>query len=202
MITASILGKESLELGPANIYVKPLIVSSVATDWADVSDWIYLGETESSTLRLITSKTDLNSSQKGTRPADKVVTGQQAQIETNLGQAYLERLEEIQQGLYLKKTGETVEQWQFTKRLGEQDSDVLFWVKMVKINAGIESTNLLDIAYMKAAPMTEQAELTFDAATQRFYGLLLEAYENDTGAYAVSDDSGRPAYAWSGDLAA
>lgn len=203
MITASILGRNQLDLGPANVYIKSLVVDSVATDWADDTDWIDLGYTESLTMRMLTTKADLMASQVGTRPADKVITGQQVQIETSLGKAYLERLENIQQGLQLvKETDGTVTQWKFVKKLGQRDSDVFFWVKVVKFNAGAESTDPLDTAYAKASPASDTVELTFDAATQRFYAVMFEAYENDEGPYAVVGENGEPAYSWSGDAAA
>lgn len=201
--TNSILGRRQLDLGPSNVYVKPLFISSVETDWADNSDWIDLGFVESLTQRFINTKTDLNASQEGTRPADKVITGQQAQIETNLGQPFLERLELIQQGLTLiKDSAGLITQWQFGKRLGERDSDTFFWVRAIKIERGIESVDLLDRSFMKAAAMSDTVELVFDAATQRFYGVLFESYLNDTGAFSVVDTEGRFAYNWSGDTAA
>lgn len=206
MATNSLLGSEYLNLGPANLYVKPRFVNEVETDWADESDWIFLGKTESSTMRVITGKTDLTASQDGTRPADKVVTAQQVQFETNLGQAYLERLEYIQQGLRIEKDSSgDVTRWMIVKVLGERDSDaaVEFWVKLIEFDRGAESTDPLKTVYAKCAPMTDQVELAFDASTQRFYGVMFESYENNEGDYTVSfteDGVERFAYCWSGEV--
>ncbi len=199
-ITASILGRNSLDLGPANLSVKALFIASVETNWADESDWIDMGLTESSTLRLITSKTDLNASQEGTRPADKVVTAQQVQIETNLGEPFLERLELVQQGLVVEKdTPGVVEQWMIVKRLGQRDSDVEFWARLIKVEDGVQSTDINNIVYIRAAAMNDNVELVFDAASQRFYGVLFEAYLNDKGSFSVAAADGAFAYAWGGD---
>ena len=91
--TASFLGTPDLELGPCNIYVK----QPITLDWDDESGWTDLGLVENILWRRIASKTDLVAAQRGTRPADKVITAQQVQIEANLGQAFLERLELVVQ---------------------------------------------------------------------------------------------------------
>lgn len=206
MATNSFLGNDYLQLGPANVYVKKRFVNSVETDWASASDWVALGDSESTTMRQIVSKTDLTASQRGTRPADKVVTAQQVQFETSLGKAYLERLESIQQGLRLERnTAGEVTQWKIVKVLGERDSanNVELWVKVVEFDAGAESTDPLKTTYAKVAPSSDQVELVYDAASQRFYNVMFEAYENDEGSYTVSyveDGVTRYAYCWSAEV--
>jgi len=201
MATNSILGQTRLDLGPANIYIKPVLEGTVETDWNDVSDWVDLGYTESSTFKTMITKTDLTASQVGTRPADKVVTGSQAQIETSLGQSYLERLENVMQGLELtRNTAGDITQAKFVSRLGQRDSSVLFWVKFVRFNDGAESVNPLEIVYMKAAPASDSIDLTFDASTQRFFGVMLEAYANNEGTYSVSGANGEDCYYWTGEV--
>lgn len=197
--TASLLGSPQLDLGPANIYLKQRFINSVETDWDSDSDYLSAGKTESTTLRLITGKTELKSSQGGERPDDKVVTSQQCQVEAALGQATLERLALFQQGIELiKNSAGDIVRWMFTKKLGQRDSDNQFWVKVIKINAGVESTDPLEISYMRASPSTDSVDIVFDSATQRFFGTIMEAYENVDGDYPViSPDTGAAAYIWS-----
>ena len=203
MATNSILGRESLDLGPANVYVKKRFDNSIERDWESDSDYVFLGKSEMTMIRVITTKTDLVASQDGTRPSDKVVTAQQVQVQVNMGQPTLERLQDIQQGMrYELDTSGDIEQFKIVDVLGERDSDanVELWVKVVKINAGVESTDELDTIYCKAAPATDQVELTYDAATQRFYAVTMEAYKNESGSYAVSfveNGATKYAYAWS-----
>jgi hypothetical protein len=207
MATNSILGNNFLTLGPANMYYKKRFDSDGnETDWESDSDYVFAGKTESATLRLIMTKTDLMASQDGTRPSDKTVTAQQAQLETSLGQSTLERLEFTQQGLRVERNSAgDVTRFLYVDVLGERDSDtnVELWVKFVEIERGAESTNPLKTTYMKAAPQTEQTELVFDAATQRFYGLMFEAYKHDAGDYVVTfqeDGVDKYPYYWSGEV--
>ena len=193
--TASFLGTPDLELGAANVYVK----SPISLDWDDESGWVDLGLVENILWRRIASKTDLLAAQGGTRPSDKVITEQRVQIEAGLGQAFLERLVLVVQDLKLEKTGDVVNQWMIVNKLGERDSQARFWLRVIKINAGIESADPLDRAYSLVSPMSETVELTYDAATQRFFGLLFEAYLNDDSAsnFPVSHSDGEFAFAWS-----
>jgi len=200
----SILGRDTLSLGPANLYVKKRFVAGVETDWESATGWTYLGLTESAVFRSSTTKTDLSASQRGTRAADKAVSAQNVQIEVGLGQPTLERLEIIQQGLKLERdpgTGE-ITQWKIVSVLGERDSDaaVEMWLKFVEIDRGSEMPGKTHTVYAKASPATESVELTFDAAAQRFFSVMFEAYLNDSGLYPVSFVSGsvtQYAYAWS-----
>lgn len=197
----SILGKDDMVLGPGNLYIKPFTIDGNPTDWKDESDWIEMGLTESTIFRILTTKADLLASQKGTRPANKVITAQQTQIEAGLGEATLERLEQVQQGLSITRdTAGEMTSWKIVNVLGQRDSDKYFWVKFVELDGGVESVLPFDTLYAKAAPSIESAELTFDAATQRFYTVMFETYLNDTGPGAVKDDKNRFAYVWSADV--
>lgn len=196
-ITGSIFGKNKGSIGPANLYIK--LVSDGA--WDDNTGWVSLGKTESSTLRDIVSKAEIRFSQDGDRPADRVIIAQQVQIETALGKPYLERLENIKRGLYLKKnTAGAITQAMLTDRLGERDSDNLVWVKMVEIVDGIESTDPLDTIYIKSAANMDTTELQFDVSTQRYHGLLFDSYKNDDTVVGVFDSSNRPAYCWTAEV--
>lgn len=196
-ITGSIFGKNSGSIGPLNLYVKDIDTGS----WDVNTGWLSLGETESATIRDIVSKADIKFSQEGDRPADKVIIAQQVQLETSLGKPYLERLELVKRGLSLQRNSAlAITQAMITKRLGERDSTNFFWLKAVEIVDGIESTNMLDRLYMKVACDTETTELVFDAATQRYHGLIFNAYLNDNAIVGVFDSAGRAAYAWTGDV--
>lgn len=194
MATNSFLGKAVLELGPAQIEIKPLVI-----DWDDPSGWINVGNTQNAIFRRIATKADLVSSQTGTEADNRVITGQRVEMESPLGQATLERLVEVVQDLKLEKTGEVVNQWMIVNKLGESDRDILFWIKITKIVGGIPSTDELDICYMAVAPQSETVEINFDANTQRFFLVVFRGYLNDsnTSNFPVQHSDGEFAFAWS-----
>ena len=182
-------------MGPSNIYIKPIASGS----WNLNTLWLSLGLTESVIFRTITTKGDLKASQKGDRPYDKVIIAQQCQIEAGLGQAALEILEDVAQGVSLiRNTANAITQAMIVNKLGARDRENLFWVKIVELDGNVESTNPLDEVYMLASPSSETVELTFDATTQRFWGTMFEAYENEDLATRVVDGDGNVAYAWTG----
>jgi hypothetical protein len=197
MSTGSIFGKNYLQMGPSNIYIKPIALGS----WDIDTNWIALGLTESVIFRSITSKGDLKASQKGDRPYDKVIISQQCQVEAGLGQASLETLEYVGQGISLiKDSNNVITQAMIVNKLGSRDRENLFWVKIVELDGNVESTDPLDSVYMLAAPSSDTVELTFDATTQRFWGTMFEAYENEDDATLVVDDDGNSAYVWTGEV--
>lgn len=194
-ITGSIFGKNQGSLGPANMYVKPITNSA----WNVNTGWLDLGPVESTTLRDMVTKADIKFAQEGDRAADKVITAQQVQFETALGKPYLERLENIKQGLSLtRNTALAITQGMLSKRIGERDSNKFLWIKIVEFVDGEESVNPLDILYAKVAASTESTELVFDASTQRYHGVMFDAYINDDVTVGVFDTAGRAAYCWTG----
>jgi hypothetical protein len=196
-ITGSIFGKNSGSLGPANIYVKPIADGS----WDVNTGWQALGDTDSVKIRDMVSKAEIKFSQSGDKAADRVIVGQQVQIETGLGKPYLERLEGVKRGLSLSRNlSLAVTQAMLTKRIGERDSTQLFWVKVVEFVDGEESADPLDSVYIKAAASMDTTELVFDAASQRYHGIVFESYINDDAIVGVFDSAGRAAYLWTGEV--
>ncbi len=187
------LGRSVLELGPCRVEVKPKVI-----DWDDESGWISVGNTDQTTWRRIANKADLVASQTGTRPDNKVIVGQQGQLEFGMGQATAERLELVVQDIKLEKTGPVVNQLMVVNKLGEDDRSILFWVRATKIFGGILSVDPLDQIFALAAPMSETIEEVFDAATQRFVPVLLEAYFNDAESsdFPVTHSGGEVALFW------
>jgi len=193
--TGSIFGKNSGSIGPANIYIKPVADG----DWDLDTGWQFLGPTDAIKVRDMVSKAEIKFIQEGDKAADRVIVGQQTQIETSLGKPYLERQEDIKRGLSLiRNSALAITQAMITKRVGEKDSANLFWVKVIEFVNGIESTNKLDTIYMKAASSMDTTELVFDAASQRYHGVIFEGYINDDPIVGVFDSAGRAAYLWTG----
>ncbi len=192
--TASFLGGPNTELGPVKIEVKP-----VEIDWADESGWLNIGKTQSSTFRRIMAKADHLTSQDGTEPSNRTVTGQRTEFEAPLGQPHLERLQLLVQDLKLVESGGEIKQWMFVNKVGEDDLSRLFFLRATKIVGGKLSTSELQKLYMLVAFQTETAELVYDAATQRFFGLIFRGYFNndENSGFPVQHPDGEFSNAWS-----
>lgn len=193
--TASFLGGPTTELGPVQLEFKPKEI-----DWADESGWIDAGKTQQTLFRRTSTKTDLLTSQDGTEPGNRVITGQKVEYEAPLGQGTAERLADLVQDILLEKSGDVVNQWMIVNKIGEDDLANLFWLRVTRVIGGIVSTNPLHVSYSLVAPQSESVELLFDAATQRYFGLIFRAYLNDAenSAFPVFHSSGPAAFAWSG----
>jgi hypothetical protein len=194
-------GRKAFDMGPCKLYIKPIENGS----WQDDSGWIDTERSESLTLRDITEYADLVSMQTGSRAADKVITGQGAEVETNLGEAYIELLEQLSLDIRLVKSGENTVGAMRVKQQGRRISSKLLWCKVVKIIGDAESTDPMDTRYFLASPMSETAEYLFDTDTQRWYALMLYVFENSASYVTdtldlVSDEDGNPAYWWVGEV--
>lgn len=157
-----------LSLGPAKI-VFDTVTGGTNTD---------LGETDSIILRFGVEKADLKTSQYGTQPKDKVVTGEMCSIEFGLAESSIERLEKVLQGFRVKYSGSSPTGYSFGGSLGQRDSDILKQMTLTLIENGQPSTDPLDkITIWKVAPMVN-IEYTYDAGTQRFAKISMMAYKD------------------------
>lgn len=173
-----------LSLGPAKI------VFDTATGGTNTD----LGETDSIILRFGVEKADLKTSQYGTQPKDKVVTGEMCSIEFGLAESSIERLEKVLQGFRVKYALTTPTGYSFGSSLGQRDSEILKQMTVTLIEGGTVSTDPLDkITIWKVAPMVN-IEYTYDAQTQRFAKVSMMAYKDD----AHPDVSGAGSYFGSG----
>lgn len=192
-MTNSFFGRSPMDLGPANMYVKPQSVGS----WTDNTGWTLLGLTESCIFRSLEGWADLKASQKGDGPWNRVIISQRCQMEANLAEPTLEVLESID-AIYLKRVTAVIKQAMIVKQIGKSHRDNLLWIKQVELQGDKESTNPLDTVYILGARSSETVELVHDAATQRFWSCQFEAYENTDALTQVKDADGNIAYAWTG----
>lgn len=180
--TQHAFGSSLLEFGPCNLY----------WDTETGGDNLSLGGFDQVKVTMGTKKIELKEAQAGDRPADRAVSSQTVQITCGLSRATAERLAEIFQGFHLEKdTADVVTRIWLSDRMAQRDSSIVKQMTLKVIRAGAESTDPLDIIdFWKVAPMTESVELTFDAATQRFFGVVFECYKDDVQV----DDEGKSTY--------
>jgi hypothetical protein len=173
-----------LDLGPCNLYWDCASGSAYGTDGLN------LGGVDQVTFRFGVEKTDLVTAQNGTDPADRVVTATMCEIECGLAEATLERLAAIFQGFETVSSGGTIVGATFGASIGERDSSIVKEMRLVRIIDGAESTEPLDeVRVFKVAPASN-AELVYDAASQRFIGTLFKAYRQST----ITSPTGKPTF--------
>ena len=168
----SLFGEPELSFGPTNLY----------WDTEGGGANLFLGGTDATTLTLGVQKIELVESQAGDRPQDRAITAQTVTIGGGLSRPDLIRLEAVVQGIDVDRDSfAEAKQIHGASHLGERDRTIAKQLTIVKIVDGVESANEFDtIDIFIAAPSSETTELVFDAATQRFYGVLFEAYEDPT----------------------
>lgn len=180
--TQHAFGSSNLEFGPCNLYF----------DTETGGENLDLGGFDSVKVSMSTKKIELKEAQAGDRPADRAVSSQVVQITCGLSRATAERLAEVFQGFHLEtNSADEVTRIWLSDRMAQRDSDIVKQMTLKVIRDGAESTDPLDIIdFWKVAPMTESVELTFDAATQRYFGVVFECYKDDDHV----DDEGKSTY--------
>lgn len=180
--TQHAFGSSLLEFGPCNLYW------DTETGGANLD----LGGFDAVKVTMGVKKIELKEAQAGDRAADRAVSSQTVQISCGLSRATAERLSEIFQGFHTEENtaGEITRIW-LSDRMAQRDSDILKQLTLKVIRDGVESIDPLDIIdFWKVAPMTESVELTYDAASQRYFGVVFECYKDETQV----DDEGVATY--------
>lgn len=180
--TQHAFGSSLLEFGPCNLYW------DTETGGEDVN----LGGFDAVKVTMGVKKIELKEAQAGDRAADRAVASQTVQITCGLSRATAERLKEVFQGFHTEEdtAGNVTRIW-LSDRMAQRDSSIAKQMTLKVIRDGEESTDPLDIVdFWKVAPMTESVELTYDAATQRFFGVVFECYIDSTHV----DDEGKSTY--------
>lgn len=189
-----VFGNTELSLGPGVIAVAP--TNTAEDDWESAT-YTDLGGFSSLTVRDNITWTDLTEAQKGTSWADKVLTGDNTEIECALTRPYVERMEDLVPGLFVDYAtdGVTVQQVSRHRRIGRRLSAGKIWIRF-KANdeTGVVSTNPLEWIYMLASPSMDTIEQVFDAATQRTYPVMFGAFE----CADITNAAGQPALWWTG----
>lgn len=192
--TGWIAGNSELSLGPGNLYIAD--TNSAVDDWATAT-FTALGGCSSATLRDISGWTELKEAQQGDGYADKVLTADNSELEYAMTRPYIERMEDIIQGIYVRKTGATVNQISRHRKIGKRLSASKMWFLFKAFDStGVESTNKLEWRYWLASPYQETVELLFDATSQRTYPIMAAAFTCDD----VLNTSSQPALWWSGEV--
>ncbi|HUS89445.1 MAG TPA: hypothetical protein VMW91_08790 [Desulfosporosinus sp.] len=178
---AFFFGNKNLDLGPANIYYDASIFTG------DGGTDVLFGGTQGLTINMAVEKADLTYDQYGTSPANRVATGQSLTVAASLVQLTTQRMENALQGFVsYENTGGSLIGFSWESILGEADSDIEAPLKVVLVNAGIESTDPDNIIYIpNAAPMVE-SELSYDAATQRVLAITWNCYRRSGFISSVS----------------
>lgn len=168
--TATFFGGPRLALGPA----------SAGWDTSSGGDNLSLGLFQSLIVRDTTEYTDLTASQKGTGRADASETSHTCQVEISFATPTAEIMAATFPGItIIKNSAGDVIQMCGSKRIGQRHSDIWKQMTCTEWVGGKESNGPLRIVdFWRAAPMGN-LEITFDAATQRFVGNVLECYENE-----------------------
>lgn len=192
--TGWIAGNSELSLGPGNLYIAD--TNSAVDDWATAT-FLALGGCSSATLRDVSGWTELKEAQQGDGYADKVLTADNSELEYAMTRPYVERMEDLIQGLYVRKTGSVVNQVSRHRKIGKRLSASKMWFLFKAFDAnGVESTNKLEWRYWLASPYQETVELLFDATSQRTYPIMAAAFTCDD----VLNTSSQPALWWSGEV--
>lgn len=181
----SIFGADELSFGPAH----------VRWDTESGGQDLDVGGTDKWTLKKNVGKIELKESQAGSQAADKAVNSQSYSIEGGLSRMTVERLGELVQGIEVEKDSQDrpTRIW-LASAIGELDSSKWKQLTMFQEIAGAiadpatQPFAVLDI--WRAAPASEGAELVFDDASQRFYGVMFMSYIHRT----KLTPSGRPSY--------
>lgn len=183
--SSNFFGDANGDLGPAKIIFDPVIQTG------DTGQEISLGDTQGMTFRFTVSKTDLTSDQDGTEAFNRVSTGELCELEINLVKTSLEILQAVTQG-FDSYTGGS-EGASFAAAIGQDDLSIALPLELIKIEGGVESADNDDkLIIPNAAPMTE-AELVYDAGTQRVYNVKFRCYKSTTYVRAVDQ---KPLYAF------
>lgn len=139
---------------------------------------VNLGGVDAVTIKISTKKVGLQEAQYGESDADAVVTGADASVELAITRSAIDRLKKIMQGFVTHSAAGVYDGYGIGVSLGENDSDIVQQLTVVRIVGGIESSNPLDILHFpKSAPKTE-AEWKYDAKTQRLTKAMFAIYRS------------------------
>jgi len=174
MDTDSILGREVMTLGPSNAYY------DTATGGINKD----LGGFDSLRIGMQIGKTGLRKAQGGDQDSDKVVTSQIYTVAMGLAEASLERLELVE-GIELERdTLGNIIQVSAVNVLGRRDSSGWKQLTVKEIIDGLEATEENDplhiLDFFLSAPMNDSIELTYDAASQRYFPFVFNVYLDKT----------------------
>lgn len=139
---------------------------------------IDLGGVDAVTVKSSTKKVGLQEAQYGESDADAVVTGGDCSVEFSITRSSLDRMAKIMQGFETRKSSGVYAGYGIGVSLGENDSDIVEQLTLVRIVGGVESTDPLDTLHFPlSAPKTE-AEWKYDAKTQRLTKSMFTAYRS------------------------
>ena len=183
-IEAFFFGNKNLDLGPANIYYN----ASIFTGDGGTDE--LFGGTQGLTINMAVEKADLTFDQYGTSPANRVATGQSLTVAASLVQLTTQRLENALQGFKsYESTGGSLLGFSWESVIGEADADIEKPLRLVLLSptgTGEESTDPDDIIFIpNAAPMVE-AEIAYDASSQRVIAITWNCYRRSKYISSVS----------------
>lgn len=178
----SFWGKPELSFGPAQAF------------WDSDSGGVNLdlGGVDSIVVTKSITKIGLREAQAGDRDADRAISAQQFDIVLGMSRATIDRNELVVQGFEVERDsgGEPIRLYG-VDLVGQLDSSVAKQLTIHEIIEGGLSTDAREIIdFLKVAPNIESNELTFDAATQRFYSVAFLVYKHDT----ITSPNGKPVY--------
>jgi hypothetical protein len=180
----SLLGKLVPDLGPANVYTE--------SDESGEAD-LLLTPCDSVKITHGTDQADLMEADNGTQPVDSVVTGHNILIAFGMSRATLIKLEAVQKGLNLRRdTAGNIVGLEFASAIGLRDSSVAKRLTVVEVEGGVEQRKVPGrvLHFVFAAPRTDAVELTFDAASQRYWATTFRAYRHPT----ATGENGAPLF--------
>ena len=164
---------------PTAATVQSLVSATVAGALFKRIRAMYLGKFDKLVLKYGVKKTDLVTAQDGDNPANKANSGYMCDVEFGAAQNTLARLEHTIPSFKLSRDLVTglIKGFGFGSAVGcDTDLDIAGQLKLIRMKCGAESTDALDtITVLKSAP-TVEAELTYDAKTQRFQKNMFTGY--------------------------
>lgn len=141
---------------------------------------VYLGKTQGVSFKYDNKKSDIKFDQTGDSAANRVLSGYEASLEVNMGEATIARMQAILQGFYAERSAGDYVGYAQKFALGQLDSDIVKQIKIVKILGAGESTNTLDtVTFFRAAP-SASIEAKYDATTQRVVKNMFTLYLDET----------------------
>ena len=184
--TDNFFGDKHGSLGPCNVYLDPDGIN------------LFLGATKDTKLPITQSLSDIMGDQYGTSPINKVFTGEELMLETELVRGTAERLSEVWQGFNMKKDSSgAITSIYYSSVVGLSQRQIAKPIRLVKVVGLAEATEggalANSIVLLACAPHAE-AEFPYDAATQRTVPIKFKVYPSDV----YTDDKGSPIYWYSG----
>lgn len=180
--TNSFLGSGSDQMGPCRLVFDSL----------SASGGVDIGPTESTTINLKDQIQDTNNDREGTAASNTFLTGREVMVSAIIVQNTLERFMSISQAVTVTRdANNNITRVAIASPVGSDLRSLSKVLSATRIINGAFSTDpLQQMHFFKAAPYME-AEVVYDATSQRKYNVMFKTYPD----FTRLDTLNRPLYA-------